>query len=567
MKSTYYFIFLILGLLALSPNPLSACTTFCIHDQKEKIVFGRNFDFPTGIGQIQINQRGIEKTSFIQEPEKPFTWTSKYGSISFNQNGREFPYGGINEKGLVIEQMMLDESKYPKIDSRFGLEELQWIQYQLDVSASVEDVVESDKIVRISASSLAPIHFSVSDINGNFATIEYVKGKMVYHTGDEVKIRVLANNTYKESMKYYNKLNQDTKSKITNSEGFIKRLDRFSKAAYMIETMSNQINTIDYAFDILNNVSQSGTQWSIVYDQKEGTIYFKTAKNKNIRQLRLKDFDFSPKAKKLYLDIDANSTDVKSFKDFSYKSNFDLVSSFWSIIPDFRIISEEFTIAWSQYPNDINNKSVRKFKPSAATKIIEICKKSGFKRSNSDIQSVLASKEYSFTETQFNNYGQLCINKKKFTEAIDFMKMTIELFPKSGEAYLTLGEAYLKLDDFDKAEENFRIALVLSPSQSFKINWIKETIPILRQPLVLDDDTKTAYVGVYGPRRIYVKSNELYYQRDGRAKLKMVPITENYFMFKDEPGFRIKINKENGKAVAIEGIYSDGIVDQSIKTE
>jgi choloylglycine hydrolase len=26
-------------------------------------------------------------------------WTSRYGSITFNQYGREFPSGGINEKG------------------------------------------------------------------------------------------------------------------------------------------------------------------------------------------------------------------------------------------------------------------------------------------------------------------------------------------------------------------------------------------------------------------------------------------------------------------------------------
>jgi Penicillin V acylase and related amidases len=52
----------------------------------------------------------------IQPPEKPIEWISKYGSITFNQSGREFPHGGINEKGLVIEQMWLDEAAYPEMD-------------------------------------------------------------------------------------------------------------------------------------------------------------------------------------------------------------------------------------------------------------------------------------------------------------------------------------------------------------------------------------------------------------------------------------------------------------------
>ena len=104
----------------------------------------------------------------IAAPEKPFTWISRYGSISFNQNGREFPYGGMNQAGLVIEQMMHEneDAKYPALDDRFGLAELQWIQYQLDVSASVADVIASDRTVRISFTSVAPLHFLAADAGG-----------------------------------------------------------------------------------------------------------------------------------------------------------------------------------------------------------------------------------------------------------------------------------------------------------------------------------------------------------------------------------------------------------------
>lgn len=36
--------------------------------------------------------------------------TSKYGSITFNQYRKEFPIGGMNEKGLVIEALWLNEN-------------------------------------------------------------------------------------------------------------------------------------------------------------------------------------------------------------------------------------------------------------------------------------------------------------------------------------------------------------------------------------------------------------------------------------------------------------------------
>ncbi|MDT8394701.1 MAG: linear amide C-N hydrolase [Bacteroidales bacterium] len=86
-----------------------ACTTFTINDGKGNIVFGRNFDFPVGMGHIEVNYRGVHKTAFVRPPEVPVAWVSKYGSITFNQIGREFPYGGMNEAGLVVEQMWLQE--------------------------------------------------------------------------------------------------------------------------------------------------------------------------------------------------------------------------------------------------------------------------------------------------------------------------------------------------------------------------------------------------------------------------------------------------------------------------
>ena len=80
-----------------------ACTTFCI-DDGEKLVFGRNYDWGIGVGLVMVNKRGLSKTALLFSPtEVPARWVSKYGSVTFNQYGREFPTGGINEKGLVPE--------------------------------------------------------------------------------------------------------------------------------------------------------------------------------------------------------------------------------------------------------------------------------------------------------------------------------------------------------------------------------------------------------------------------------------------------------------------------------
>lgn len=88
------------------------CTTFVLKSNGQ-IYFGRNLDWGCEDGLIIINPRGVQKTSLVMQGHSPAKWTSKYGSVTFNQFGQKRPFGGMNETGLVVEQMMLLESQYP----------------------------------------------------------------------------------------------------------------------------------------------------------------------------------------------------------------------------------------------------------------------------------------------------------------------------------------------------------------------------------------------------------------------------------------------------------------------
>ena len=110
-----------------------------------KMVFGRNYDWMADEGMVCTNQRGLTKTSMKMPDGNTISWVSRYGSITFNQYGKEFPTGGMNEKGLVVELMWLDGTIYPQPDERPSIGVLQWIQYQLDNHASIEEVIKSDQ--------------------------------------------------------------------------------------------------------------------------------------------------------------------------------------------------------------------------------------------------------------------------------------------------------------------------------------------------------------------------------------------------------------------------------------
>jgi choloylglycine hydrolase len=321
-------------------NDARACTSFCF-EQNGTGVFGKNYDWNVADGLAIVNKRGMVKTAFT--PENPASWTSRYGSITFNQYGREFPSGGINEKGLVVELMWLDETMYPEPDRRRALPTLQWIQYQLDTAASVDDVVASDAKVRIADAGSARIHFLIADASGAVATFEYINGKATIHRGDKLPYPVLTNDMYQVSVTYLRHL--DPTKPLTGSS-----LDRFVRASRGLPAGKS---AVDDAFALLGDVAQEGyTQWSIVYDIAEKRAYFRTRLQRDIRFLDLDSFDLSCTAPVRIVDVNAllQGDASKHMADYSSPANRELVRAAFAETEFLRATPPEEIDALARYP-------------------------------------------------------------------------------------------------------------------------------------------------------------------------------------------------------------------------
>ncbi len=259
------------------------------------MIFGRNYDWVTDAGMVCTNLKGLSKTSMKTQDGETISWVSEYGSITFNQYGKEFPTGGMNEKGLVVELMWLDETKYPAADNRPAIGVLQWIQYQLDNCSTIDEVIATDKKLRIATIGTTPLHYLIADAKGNAATIEFLDGKMVTHKGNDLPLPVLTNSVYDESVKSYK---NSSPSGNGNSFAFGNNsLDRFGDACSMIQQFkagNNNKPVIDYAFDILAEVAQgNSTKWSIVYDITNKTIQFRTNRFNQVKSFNFSAFDFN----------------------------------------------------------------------------------------------------------------------------------------------------------------------------------------------------------------------------------------------------------------------------------
>ena len=318
------------------------CTTFCL-DSGKSLVFGKNYDWGVGVGLVVVNKRGVAKTAFTDD--HPARWTARYGSVTFNQYGREFPSGGINEAGLVVELMWLDDTTYPEPDARGGLPTLQWIQYQLDVSATVDDVVASDQAVRITPGGTAKIHFLVADAKGGCAAVEWLAGRMVVHRGREMPFKALANDTYEASVAY---------TRRATDGGGMSSLERFARAAARTRgAPSRAAAAVDAAFDLLGDVAQGDyTQWSIVYDIGHRRAMFRTHLNHEIRWLDLATLEFACGARPLSVGVNAPGSGDLAGKltACTLETNTELVQAAFSATEFLRGVSLEAQQELARYP-------------------------------------------------------------------------------------------------------------------------------------------------------------------------------------------------------------------------
>ncbi len=280
------------GLLA--ADSARACTGFVL-EGGGRIYVGRNLDWDWQNGLVIINRRDVNKTAFAQPGNAPAQWTSEYGSVTFNQFGEEMPFGGMNEAGLVVENLWLDATRYPEKDSRPAINLLQWIQYQLDNFRTVEEVVATDASLRLEALPFsAPIHYLVCDASGNCASIECLDGKLVCHRGKDFPLHALANDTYDHALAYA-KAHPDpgTNAAPLEDTGSESRFCRAAARAVKFHPSAPK-DEVKYAFDTLGQVRQGDyTVWQIVYDVSARRIHYRTRTNPQERVVGLRGMNFA----------------------------------------------------------------------------------------------------------------------------------------------------------------------------------------------------------------------------------------------------------------------------------
>ena len=294
-------------------NTSYACTAFIIDDAEDYCLV-RNLDIPDSYGYIMINKTNVTKTAFIPDDmsETPAVWTSKYGSVTFNQISRDIPQGGMNTAGLVIEHLQLNNTQYEHVDSRQVVTTHNYNQYVLDNCATVAEVIDAFNTIRLTGFCVKA-HYIIVDASGDYAIIEVLNGQL------RIRSKADMGSYYKaiSNSDFISSINEANKYQIFGGTiptlpagpfyvGTGQSLSRFVLAADAVRRneLYNPSDPINYGFTELENIT-TGSGVRFVWDLNNRCFYYKTVYNTSIRQINIDDYDYSPGSDNMVIHADA----------------------------------------------------------------------------------------------------------------------------------------------------------------------------------------------------------------------------------------------------------------------
>jgi len=338
------FILLLLG-VRLAARDFDNCSAISL-TSGDTVILGRNHDERLSNCLLVFNPRNLVKKGFEFGNEPSPVWTAKYASLTFNILGVGYAILGMNEEGLAMGHLGFREAQYPPRDERPVLDQIQFISYILDNSANTPEVIQRLDSVRISDESVTREHYFVGDRTGKLAILEFIAGKLVLYTNESIPYPVLSNDNYQTSLAYLkNYAGFGGKKPIPEKNFGVEEIMAIGATQINSFNTSRKRDIIHSAFSILNDIGFNkypppagvvvhpnyGTQFTVVFDLKNLTIYFQTKSNRNIRRIDFNDFNPAGPSGIKILEIEKTTAGNVNhlFSDYSIEKNRNYLSE-WS---------------------------------------------------------------------------------------------------------------------------------------------------------------------------------------------------------------------------------------------
>jgi retinol-binding protein 3 len=103
------------------------------------------------------------------------------------------------------------------------------------------------------------------------------------------------------------------------------------------------------------------------------------------------------------------------------------------------------------------------------------------------------------------------------------------------------------------------LAQETDPAGQALLKWHLAELKSRDHPIALTPAQLEEYVGVYGPRRIFLDGGRLYSRREGRPPFELAPMDRDLFRVGELTDFRLRFERdEGGRIVRVIGVYDTG---------
>ncbi|WP_317896793.1 S41 family peptidase [Aurantibacillus circumpalustris] len=124
---------------------------------------------------------------------------------------------------------------------------------------------------------------------------------------------------------------------------------------------------------------------------------------------------------------------------------------------------------------------------------------------------------------------------------------------------LEIAETKIFEEAFDKAKDSLEIK---------RLKWQLELVQSVNHPIQLDTSTFKGFTGLFGAYAISYNTGVLYYQKTGKAKFPLIPMTSSMMRVKGNDTFTVEFFKNFiGKINRIATRYDDGRVEYAERTD
>jgi hypothetical protein len=243
-------------------SPLAwGCSLFAALGDPGAMLYGRNFDWDHSPAILLFTEPpdGYASVAMVDIAYLGFTGARANDIANLSLAERRallrapsLPFDGMNARGLVVGMAAVPPGNLPRDPAKPTVGSLGVMRELLDHAATVDEAVALMQRYNIDFEGGPPVHYLVADTTGRAALIEFYRGK----------VYVIANkNPWHHATNFL-------RSSVEDTEGKCWRYDILTRQL----TIARGRATIPDAMKLLQEVAQTGTQWSIVYEMNTGEI-------------------------------------------------------------------------------------------------------------------------------------------------------------------------------------------------------------------------------------------------------------------------------------------------------